>query len=135
MLFRILSLFFFVLIKPIDLSISEKSKEINIKCTDLLVGQYRCQHPKIDDLTQEPQGCERHHEILDGEEKFIDTAPISCYTAPNITCEGGIYDETIQEYVFEKRTPCRWTNGKYYRTTLALSLFLGINLFFNRKKN
>ncbi len=126
MLFRILSLFFFVLIKPIDLSISEKSKEINIKCTDLLVGQYRCQHPKIDDLTQEPQGCERHHLRSNGEDKFVDTAPISCYTAPKIRCEGGSYNETLNGYVFEKRTLCRWTNGKYYRTTLALSLFLGM---------
>jgi hypothetical protein len=100
------------------------------KCIDLLVGQYRCQHPKIDDLTQEPQGCERRHLILNGEEKFIDRAPISCYTAPKIVCEGGIYNETIDGYIFEKPIPCRWTNGKYYRTTLALSLFLGIDFLF-----
>jgi len=125
MLFRILSLLFFI--NLIDLSILEKQPRIDIKCADLLVGQYRCQHPKIDDRTQEPQGCERHHLILNGEEKFIDTAPINCYTAPNISCEGGIYNETIDGYIFEKRTSCRWTNGKYYRTTLALSLFLGID--------
>jgi len=125
MLFRILSLFFFF-INQIDLSISEKSKPVNIKCIDLLVGQYRCQHPKIDDLTQEPQGCERRP-ISNGEEKFIDTAPINCYTAPKIICEGGTYNETIDGYFFKKSTSCRWTNGKYYRTTLALSLFLGIN--------
>ncbi len=126
MLFRILSLFFFFFINLIDSSISEESKSINIKCVDLLVGQYRCQHPKIDDLTQEPQGCERRP-ISNGEEKFIDTAPIICYTAPKIICEGGTYNETIDGYFFKKSTSCRWTNGKYYRTTLALSLFLGIN--------
>ncbi|CAF1229528.1 unnamed protein product [Rotaria sordida] len=71
---------------------------------------------------QEPQGCEQRHFIsTNGEEKFIDTAPITCYTARKIICEGGIYNETIDGYVFEKRT-----NGKYYRTTLILSLFLGI---------
>ncbi|CAF3420363.1 unnamed protein product [Rotaria sp. Silwood1] len=122
MLFHILFLFFFI--NLIDLSITERQKSINIKCSDLLVGQYRCQQPKIDDQTQEPQSCERHHLILNGEEKFIDTAPISCYTAPKIICDGGIYNETIDGYIFEKRTSCRWTNGKYYRTTLILSLFL-----------
>ncbi|CAF0727835.1 unnamed protein product [Rotaria sordida] len=124
MVLHILSLFFFI--NLIDLSITEGQKILNTKCIDLLVGQYRCQHPKIDDQTQEPQGCERHHFVLNGEEKFNDTAPIICYTAPKITCQGGIYNETIDGYVFEKRKSCRWTNGKYYRTTLILSLFLGI---------
>jgi hypothetical protein len=130
MLFRILSLLFFINLT--DLSISEQQKPKNTKCIDLLVGQYRCQHPKIDDLTQEPQGCERHQLKSDGEEKFIDSAPINCYTAPKIICEGGIYNETLDGYIFEKRTPCRWTNGKYYRTTLALSLFLGIDILFKK---
>ena len=126
MLFRILSLILFI-INLIDLSYSEKSKSIKIKCTDLLVGQYRCQHPKIDDLTQEPKGCGRHYFQSNEGEKYIDSAPISCYTAPKIICEGGIYNETFDGHVFESRIPCRWTNGKYYRTTLALSLFLGMD--------
>lgn len=124
MLFRILSLLF-IFINLIDFSLTEKSKTINIKCIDLLVGQYRCQHPIIDHLTQEPQGCERHHIISNDEDKYLDTAPINCYSAPKIKCTGGIYNDTLDGYVFEKRTPCRWTNGKHYRTTLALSLFLG----------
>jgi hypothetical protein len=126
MLFRILSLFFCI-INLIDLSISEKQKAIKIKCADLHVGQYRCQHPKIDDLTQEPQGCERQYILSNEGEKYDDSAPVSCYTAPKIICEGGIYNETLDGHVFNKRIPCRWTNGKYYRTTLALSLFLGID--------
>jgi len=113
---------YYIIVKLED----QEQKTKPIKCIDLLVGQYRCQHPKIDDLTQEPQGCERHHLISNGEEKFIDTAPINCYTAPKIICEGGIYNETLDGYIFEKRTSCRWTNGKYYRTTLVLSLFLGV---------
>lgn len=124
MLFPIFSSFLFI--NLIDLSITEKQKPVNIKCSDLLVGQYRCQHPKIDSQTQEPVGCERKHFISNGEEKYADTAPISCYTAPKLVCEGGIYNETIDGYIFEKRASCRWTNGKYYRTTLLLSLFLGI---------
>ena len=52
MLFRILSLFFFINLT--DLSILEQQKIKSVKCTDLLVGQYRCQHPEIDHLTQEP---------------------------------------------------------------------------------
>ena len=128
MLFHILSLLFFITL--IHLSVSENQKVINIKCSDLLVGQYRCQNPKIDDQTQEPQNCERHHVISNGKDIFVDTAPISCYTAPRIICEGGNYNETLDGYVFEKRTPCRWTNRKYYRTALFLSLFLGINIVF-----
>jgi hypothetical protein len=131
MLFRILSFLFFI--NRIDLLVSEEQKPIHIKCIDLLVGQYRCQHPTIDDVTQEPQGCERHYFISNGEEKFIDRAPISCYTAPRITCEGGIYNKTLDGHVFEMPTPCRWTNGKYYRTTLALSLFLGIDLLLKNE--
>jgi TM2 domain-containing membrane protein YozV len=106
----------------------EKSKSRKIKCADLLVGQYRCQSPKIDNLTQEPQDCERRHSISHAVDTFIDTAtgPINYYTAPKIKYEGGIYTETIDGYTFEKDTPCRWTNRKYYRSTVALSLFLGV---------
>lgn len=129
MLFRILPLFFLIL-NRFDLILSKEQKTGQIKCIDLLVGQYRCQHSKIDDLTQEPQGCERHHRQTNDGEKFIDSAPVSCYTAPKIKCEGGIYNETLDGYVFDRRIPCRWTNGRYYRTTLALSLFLGIDLDF-----
>lgn len=135
MLFRILSLYIFVFLNQIDLSRADKTKTVQIKCIDLLVGQYRCLHPKIDDLTQEPQGCERHHFISNGKDKYTDTAPITCYAAPRIICEGGVYNESIDGYVFEKRTACRWTNGKYYRTTLALSLFLGTDWLFFRSKN
>lgn len=126
MLLRISALFLFCLFNHIDLSNSEKSKSSIIKCTDLLVGQYRCQQPKIDDRTQEPRHCARHYLNTTDEDRFIDTAPMTCYTAPKIVCQGGIYNETLNGYVFEKPTPCRWTNGRYYRTTLALSLFLGI---------
>lgn len=125
MLFRILSLFI-LLLNRFELTIAKEEKSVQIKCIDLLVGQYRCQHPKIDDLTQEPQGCERHHLPSNEGEKYIDSAPIICYTAPKIQCEGGIYNETLDGYIFDRRIPCRWTNGKYYRTTLVLSLFLGI---------
>lgn len=96
-----------------------------MKCVDLLVGQYRCEDPIIDDLTQEPQGCERVHFIVDGDEEFLDTAPITCHAAPRIICEGGVFNDTLDLFVFQKRTSCRWTNGKHYRTTLFLSLFLG----------
>ena len=120
MLLRILSLL--LSIHFVELSSTGKT----VDCGNLLVGQYRCQQPTIDDRTQEPLGCERVYVKLDGEEQFIDTAPISCHAAPRIKCTGGTYNATLDVYVFEKRTPCRWTNGKYYRTTLLLSLFLGM---------
>ena len=123
MLLRIWSLIFLIHLPA--LSSSEKSRTRTVKCADLLVGQYRCQNPIIDDLTQEPQGCERVHFVVDGDEDFLDTAPITCHAAPRIVCDGGVYNDTLELFVFEKRTSCRWTNGKHYRTTLFLSLFLG----------
>jgi hypothetical protein len=96
-----------------------------VKCHDLLIGQYLCERPNIDRVTQEPEGCERKYAIIDGEETYEDTAPIHCHAASRIICEDGIYNESLNAYEFERRTACRWTNGKYYRTTLFLSLFLG----------
>lgn len=95
------------------------------KCAELLLGQYRCDDPLIDDRTQEPEGCERVYYIADGEEKFLDTAPVICHSAPQIQCEGGTFNETLDAYVFKRTIPCRWTNGKNYRLTLFLSLFFG----------
>jgi hypothetical protein len=126
MLPRLLSSLFIV--NLIDLSIAEEAKARSSKCTDLLVGQYRCEHPNIDELTQEPQGCKRYNYTINGEQKFIDAAPIDCCAAPRIICDGGVYNETLDAYTFQRNTSCRWTNGKYYRTTLALSLFLGMDL-------
>ena len=100
----------------------------NLQCQDLLIGQYRCDNPLIDHQTQEPVGCERTTlSSNDDNEKYLDQAPITCYAAPGIECEGSFYNETLQQHVFQKKTSCRWTNGKYYRTTLFLSLFLGEN--------
>ena len=121
MLLRTLSLL--LCIHLTELSSTEKT----VQCDELLVGQYRCQQPKIDDRTQEPYGCERKCEKPSGEGQCIDTAPITCHAAPRIKCQGGTYNATLDVYVFERRTQCRWTNGKYYRTTLFLSLFLGMD--------
>lgn len=111
----------FILVSLINLIVSE-----NLRCQDLLIGQYRCDDPSIDYQTQEPVGCERRQiHSSDDDPNYVDEAPITCYTAPGIECDGGIYNETLQQHVFQKKTSCRWTNGKYYRTTLFLSLFLG----------
>ncbi|CAF1069044.1 unnamed protein product [Adineta ricciae] len=125
MLLRILCLCLLI-VNSIDLSNIEQEQTKRLKCSDLLLGQYRCQHPTIDESTQEPRGCKRYNYTWNDEVKFVDMAPIQCYTAPGIVCDGGVYNDTLDGYVFERNTSCRWTNGKYYRTTLALSLFLGV---------
>ena len=117
------SLIFFVHIFPVFLTEEIPSK--TIRCDNLLIGQYKCDDPIIDDQTQEPLACERFYIMSDGEETFVDTAPINCVAAPRIKCLGGTFNETLNAYVFRGRISCRWTNGKNYRTALFLSLFLG----------
>jgi len=83
-----------------------------LTCNDLLIGQYKCSKPIIDNKTQEAVGCTK-----DG------TAKVPCYPLSGIKCNEKTFDgETIG---FEKKIPCRYTNSYSYVVAVALSLFLG----------
>nr|XP_054765356.1 TM2 domain-containing protein 1-like [Lytechinus pictus] len=74
--------------------------------------RYQCSDPEIDHATQAASGC------TDG------SVNVDCYPAPGITCDGTTYNGTTPG--FHKQVPCRNTKGYSYRTTLLLSIFLGM---------
>ncbi|XP_059503904.1 TM2 domain-containing protein 1 isoform X2 [Stegostoma tigrinum] len=86
------------------------------KCEELRIGQYICDSPKINDVTQEPENCTN------------ETAFGPCMPAPNITCRnysGLVNTFTGKEVGFYKPFPCRNVSGYSYKVAVALSLFLG----------
>nr|XP_054764575.1 TM2 domain-containing protein 1-like [Lytechinus pictus] len=87
-------------------------EDIDLTCSELLLGQYQCSDPEIDHATQAASGC------TDG------SVNVDCYPAPGITCDGTTYNGTTPG--FHKQVPCRNTKGYSYRTTLLLSIFLGM---------
>lgn len=81
-------------------------------CTDLLVGQYRCSEPQIDEKTQSVVNCTPAGQ-----------AKVNCYPLNGIKCNGKTYNGS--DIGFEKTINCTYTNGYYYTTALGLSIFLG----------
>ena len=82
-------------------------------CNHLLVGQYLCEKPVINNETQEIDGC-----FPNG------TAKIRCQVHPKIHCKGD-FDNSSNRTYFKKSIPCRYTNGYSYMIAVLLSLFLG----------
>ncbi|GCC23368.1 TM2 domain-containing protein 1 [Chiloscyllium punctatum] len=86
------------------------------KCDELRLGQYICDSPKINDVTQEPENCTN------------ETAFVPCMPAPNITCKnysGFVNTFSGKEVGFYKPFSCRNVSGYSYKVAVALSLFLG----------
>jgi TM2 domain-containing membrane protein YozV len=82
-------------------------------CDSLLMGQYKCSQPVIDDKTQQPVNCSR-----------LNIAQVPCFPATNISCNNRLYDgETIGFY---RNVSCKWTTDYKYKTALLLSIFLGV---------
>ena len=82
-------------------------------CNQLLVGQYVCDPPVINNDTQEIDGCTVH-----------ENATVKCWPLPKINCSGEIDIENKKVY-FRKEVPCRYTNGYSYQVAVLLSVFLG----------
>ena len=76
-------------------------------CDQLLPGQYRCN--RIERLSP-----------LCPENEII---PVSCFTAPNITCYNGT--EYTPTTYFEKNVSCTHSGGYSFETALLLSIFFG----------
>ncbi|XP_061174351.1 TM2 domain-containing protein CG10795-like [Saccostrea echinata] len=98
----------------------EYSTANDLKCEDLLMGQYYCKEPLIDAETQAEVNC-------DPESK---TTPTECIIAEGIKCipqhSGTPYTFNGTEVGFSRPVPCRWTNGYNFETALLLSVFLGM---------
>jgi len=94
------------------------SNSIQMKCDDLLMGQYMCKNPVIDVETQSPYGC-----------KDTRTVDVPCMPAEDIQCVG--IDGKLHKFNgtmtgFYKNVSCKWTNGYHFETSLLLSIFLGM---------
>ena len=82
-------------------------------CDDLLIGQYICDTPEIDISIQAEKGCNSNK-----------TVKVQCSVAPGITCDGVNLGNNVT--VFYKDVACRYVTGKSFKTSLLLSIFLGV---------
>uniref|UniRef100_H2Y889 TM2 domain-containing protein n=1 Tax=Ciona savignyi TaxID=51511 RepID=H2Y889_CIOSA len=87
-------------------------RSADVPCDNLLVGQYTCDTPDIDPITQEISGCAKNG-----------SAKIPCKPLNRILCGGREFNGSTVGFL--KDVPCRYTNGYSYMVALALSLFLG----------
>lgn len=82
-------------------------------CSQLNIGQYKCDQPVIDDQTQSAVNCTKQNLVQ-----------VPCYPAKNIICENKVFDgETIGFY---KQVTCRYVTHYQYQTAVLLSIFLGV---------
>lgn len=81
-------------------------------CDDLLMGQFFCEQPEIEKETQAEKFCHANK-----------TTKIKCFPVQNISCDG---ESLENKTVFYKEIPCRYVNGKSFKTALLLSIFLGV---------
>lgn len=95
------------------------------QCADLLMGQYRCDEPEIDSVTQQARGCKAKTR----------TVTVSCKPAPGIICYPDKSLRVVsvkpcefdgEQIGFYQEKPCKWTNGYNFETALLLSVFLGM---------
>lgn len=85
----------------------------NKSCQHLLLGQYKCLQPQIDESKQSEINCTSENLVQ-----------IACYPAHNITCDNRLFDgKTIGFY---KNSKCRYVTHYYYQTAVLLSIFFGI---------
>ncbi|CAH8639688.1 unnamed protein product [Schistosoma intercalatum] len=86
---------------------------LDLSCENLLPGQYICDSPLIDELTQQPRNC-----------SLFLKAPVNCKPAPGIHCSGKLYSGT--EIGFQKLIDCRRVTGYKFDLALLLSVFGGL---------
>ncbi|MFH4976343.1 hypothetical protein AB6A40_003052 [Gnathostoma spinigerum] len=105
----LVNIFLSVLSVPVYKS---RGSENLVSCSNLLLGQYRCDEPLISIATQLPETCDRDNSIR-----------VSCEVAPGINCIG-LNNVTNR---FEKRIEngCAYSSGYSHSTALLLSVFLG----------
>ena len=94
---------------PVAAAADPSSDSFSVDCGRLLRGQFTCDPPTIDPLTQQPQGCTRNN-----------SAPVNCSLIPGLQCLNST-SSTFLGYV-----TCEWTNGYSFETSLLLSIFLGM---------
>uniref|UniRef100_A0A0N5AXY1 TM2 domain-containing protein n=1 Tax=Syphacia muris TaxID=451379 RepID=A0A0N5AXY1_9BILA len=82
-------------------------------CTQLLLGQYRCDEPKISITTQQPETCDKDNSVL-----------VFCQVIPGIQCIG--LNNATGKFQMRIANLCSYPSKYYYNTALVLSFFTGI---------
>ncbi|KAA3670010.1 uncharacterized protein DEA37_0006811, partial [Paragonimus westermani] len=95
-------------------AVAVSSSEVNISCSYLQLGQYRCDSPQIDPSTQQPVNCSS--QTL--------TAPVACRPAPGVFCDDHLF--TGDEIGFVGVVPCYFVSGYRFESALLLSVFGGV---------
>lgn len=89
-------------------SIDDVIGDFQVNCSNLLMGQFRCDEPVIDLETQQPFNCLKNNTVF-----------INCTLIDGLICSHNLSPN------FTKPEECQWTNGYHYETALLLSIFLG----------
>jgi len=97
-----------IIIALISQAINLVATDFMVDCSNLLMGQYFCSDPKIDNITQQPVGCTVNNK-----------AKVNCTLAEGLVCNSS------NQTTFEGDVSCKFTNGKSFETALLLSIFLG----------
>jgi len=100
-----------ILLKVPQTLAQPSERVINVTCSELRMGQYRCNTTSIDPATQQPRGCRQGN-----------VADVECEAAPGLRCR----ESNGASNIFTKEIPCKWTNGYSYSTALLLSVFMGM---------
>lgn len=82
-------------------------------CSSLLMGQYKCSPPSVNDLTQTAHDCQPNNRVK-----------VACYPAANVTCESKRFDGATLG--FSRYETCRYVTTYHYQTAVLLSVFLGV---------
>ena len=81
-------------------------------CSQLLMGQFKCDKPQIDEQTQAEKNCTKENLVQ-----------VACYPAKNVICDGKVFDSNT--IGFYKNVKCRYVTKYHYQTAVLLSVFLG----------
>ncbi|VDQ09394.1 unnamed protein product [Trichobilharzia regenti] len=108
----------FVFLVFVSLTYTLQSNE-SYNCENLLPGQYLCDSPLIDELTQQPRNCSRNLLILCNHYNQV-----NCRPAPGIRCDGKLFSG--YEIGFQKLVDCRRVTGYKFDFALLLSVFGGL---------
>ncbi|XP_072026958.1 TM2 domain-containing protein 1-like [Amphiura filiformis] len=105
-----------ILLLILCLTVNGSLSSDDVSCDDLQEGQYKCDDPEIDPVTQAAVGCVKKDR----------TVSVPCRPAPGVKCDGIEYNGTTVAKGLRRTVPCRYTNGYSYTTSLLLSIFLGM---------
>lgn len=95
------------------LKISENSEWKKRPCSQLQMGQYRCDKPKIDNEKQNAINCTSERKVK-----------VACYPAENVVCDDRTFNG--EDIGFYAEIPCRYVTSYHYKVAVLLSIFLGM---------